>query len=335
MPRPSPAHSPKSKAERSPKGGARATPHWTVTTADAGLRLDRFLATTDRLGSRSRVTNAIERGKVFINDVEARIEQAAQQLAEGDRVSVWMDRPGSSTRRPGSYRSGDLHILYEDDSLIVLNKPAGMLSVPLERRPGARSAYDLIESHLRSSGKRKPLVVHRIDLDTSGLVIFAKTGRAQAILKEQFRRREPERVYWAVVSGHPEPREGTWRDRLLWDRKALIQKEARDRDARAVEAIARYRTLESFASASLVEVSLTTGKRNQIRIQAQLRGHPLVGERRYVSDGDTRSIAFNRQALHSYRLAFQHPDNGRDVRFEAPLPSDFAGLLARLRRRSG
>ena len=333
MPRPARAQSPKPKGE-SLKTGTLATPHWTVTTADAGLRLDRFLATTDRLGSRSRVTNAIERGKVFINDVEARIEQAAQRLAEGDRVSVWMDRPGSSARRPGPYRSGDLHILYEDHSLIVLNKPAEMLSVPLERRPGARSAYGLIEDHLRS-GRRLPLVVHRIDLDTSGLVIFAKTGRAQAVLKEQFRRREPERVYWAVVHGHPHPAHGTWRDRLIWDRKVLIQKEARDRDARAVEAIARYRTLESFASASLVEVSLTTGKRNQIRIQAQLRGHPLVGERRYVSESDTGSIAFNRQALHSYRLAFQHPDDGREVRFEAPLPSDFADLLTRLRRRSG
>jgi 23S rRNA pseudouridine1911/1915/1917 synthase len=308
-------------------------PAWIVTAADAGTRLDKFLAAADRLGSRSRVAAALERGKIFIGDDEAGSIDAARRLREGDVIAVWMDRPGSAARRPGPFKAGSLDILFEDESLIVLNKPAGMLSVPLERRAGAESAYGLIEDHLRSSGKRRPLVVHRIDLDTSGLVIFAKTTRAQEALKAQFRRREPERIYRAVVYGHPEPRSGEWRDRLVWDQKALIQKATHPDDPHGAEAISRYSVLESFPGTSLIEVRLTTGKRNQIRIQARRRGHTLVGERRYVYGPETlRPIEFPRQALHAFRLSFLHPSDNRPLTFEAPLPPDLAELLARLRR---
>ncbi len=202
-----------------------------------------------------------------------------------------------------------------------------MLSVPLERRAGAMSAYDHIEDHLRSSGKRRPLVVHRIDLDTSGLVIFAKKTLAQEQLKAQFRRREPERVDWAVVYGHPNRRTGVWSDTLVWDQKALIQKETHPNDPRGMEAMSHYRVLERFRDTSLIEVRLHTGKRNQIRIQARLRGHTFVGERRYVFGPDAlRPIAFARQALHAYRLV-RPPGDGRPLIFEAPLPEDFTDLL--------
>lgn len=298
------------------------------------MRLDKFLASPDRLGSRSKVTTALERGKVFLNDTEAGLADGAHRLCPGDAVVVWMDRPGSAVRRPGSGPSGNSLILYEDDALIVLNKPAGMLSVPLERRAEAMSAYDHVEDHLRSAGKRRPLVVHRIDLDTSGLVVFAKTTRAQAAMKDQFRRREPERVYWTVVYGHPEPESGTWRNRLVWDRKVLIQKETHPTDPQGLDAISDYDVLEYFKEASLLEVRLQTGKRNQIRIQARLHGHMLVGEKRYTYGPESmRTIPFGRQALHAYRLAFQHPTDGRDLAFEAPLAADFSDLLARLRRR--
>jgi 23S rRNA pseudouridine1911/1915/1917 synthase len=270
---------------------------------------------------------------VFLNDAEVGTPDASRRLADGDDVRLWIDRPGSAMRRPGSYSSGDLHILYEDDVLIVLDKPAGMLSVPLERRAGATSAYDLLEDHLRSSGKKRPLAVHRIDQDTSGLIVFAKNTRAQQALKAQFRRREPDRVYRAVVYGRPEPPQGRWQDRLVWDTKALIQKKTHPTDPRGVDAISDYRVIETFAEASLIEVRLQTGKRNQIRIQARLRGHTLVGEPRYVFGPDTlRPIAFKRQALHAHQLSFVHPTTGRPVTFEAPIPADLDELLGRLRR---
>jgi 23S rRNA pseudouridine1911/1915/1917 synthase len=121
----------------------------------------------------------------------------------------------------------------------------------------------------------------------------------------------------------------------VWDTKALIQKETHPRDRRGKDAICRYRVVEPFARASLIEVTLETGRRNQIRIQARLRGHTLVGEQRYTYGPDTlRPIEFSRQALHAFRLAFEHPADRRELRFEVPVPRDMNDLIARLRKRS-
>ena len=136
-----------------------------------------------------------------------------------------------------------------------------------------------------------------------------------------------------MVYGVPSPSSGTWRDHLVWDVKALIQKETSPRDPRGKEAISDYRVIEPLTGASLIEVTLVTGKRNQIRIQARLRGHTLVGEVRYIYGPDElRPIAFPRQALHAHRLTFRHPADDREMAFEAPLPDDMAALIARLRR---
>jgi 23S rRNA pseudouridine1911/1915/1917 synthase len=307
---------------------------WPVGEESEGVRLDKYLADRARLGSRSRAVAALERGKVYVNDAEAALADAGRRLARGDVVRLWQDRPGSAKRRPRTGPVGDLDVVYEDDVLIVVNKPAGLLTVPLERKRDVPSVYDQIEERFRSHGKRRPLAVHRIDQDTSGLVVFAKHVDAQRALKDQFKRREPARVYWAIVYGTPEPVEGTWRDFLVWDERALIQKETHPKDPRATEAISRYRVVESFADASLIEVSLRTGRRNQIRIQARLRGHTLVGEDRYVYGPATlRPIAFGRQALHAQRLTFRHPADERLLDLEAPPPADFLDLLTRLRQR--
>lgn len=306
---------------------------WTAEDSDRGVRLDKYLASPGRLQSRARAIAALERRKVFVNGNEAGLADAGRRLSAGDLVRVWMDRPGSARARPRSGRVGDLDIVFEDDDLLVVNKPAGLLSVPLERKTDVPSVSEQIEDRFRSLGKRRPFVVHRIDQDTSGLVLFARHAEAQKRLKVQFARREPERVYLAVVYGHPDPASGTWRDTLVWDAKALIQKQTHTRDPAGTEAMSDYRVVESFRDASLIEVRLRTGRRNQIRIQARLRGHTLVGEKRYVyGPGILRTIPFGRQALHAWRLRCQHPRDGRTVTFEAPPPKDFSELLARLRR---
>jgi len=307
---------------------------WVVADAEAGVRLDKFLAAPSRLGSRSRAAAALERRKVFLNGAEVSIAEAARLVVTGDAIRVWIDRPGSAARRERAGVSrGRLDIVYEDDSLIVVNKPAGLLSVPLERNAGVPSILDAVEEHLRSTGRRRPLPIHRIDQDTSGLVVFAKHPAAARMLKDQFKRRTAERVYLAIVYGVPQPAEGVWRDMLTWDEKALIQKATRPNDPNGVEAISEYRVLEAFASTSFIEVRLRTGRRNQIRLQARLRGHTLVGEERYTYGPPTlRPIEFHRQALHAYRLALQHPD-GRRLDLEAPPPPDLHDLLTRLRRR--
>lgn len=270
---------------------------------------------------------------MFLNEREAAAADAGVRLAAGDEIRVWMDRPGSAKRRPAPIGDArDLPIIYEDEAIVVLNKPPGVLAVPLERRGGARSVFDDLKTYFHRRGRVRPLVVHRIDRDTSGLVVFAKHARAQAELKAQFKRRAPERVYLAIVYGQPAPPEGTWRDRLVWDTGALIQKETHPRDPAGKDAVCRYRVVERLKGASFVEVRLVTGRRNQIRIQARLRGHTLVGERRYVYGPDSlRTIAFPRQALHAYRLAFAHPSDGRAMSFEAPLPDDMVSLIANLR----
>lgn len=308
---------------------------WTVDAADAGTRLDKFLAKAERAGSRGRAIAALERGKVFIDDQEVTAADAGRRLGAGERVRLWMDRPGSSRARRETTAIGDLQIVYQDDWLLVVNKPAGMLTVPLDRRPAAISARDLLKTQLRPRGRTPLFVVHRIDEYTSGLVVFARDAATQSELKAQFRRREPERVYRAIVYGHPEPNEGTWRDFVAWDERALVLKETHPRGADAKEAISHYRVIERFRDAALIEVRLETGKRNQIRLQARLRGHTLVGEQRYVFGPEhLRHIDFDRQALHAYRLAFRHPRDGCEVRFEAPLPDDMARLIASLRRAS-
>src|SRR5215470_16786816 len=307
--------------------------NWRVSESEAGMRLDKWLAAAERLGSRSKALSAIERGKVFVNDVEQGVADAARRMLAGENVRLWMDRPGSAERRYAERRESGLHLLYEDSSLLVINKPAGLLTVPLPAQPGEPSLLDQVKHHLRSHKKLEPLVVHRIDRDTSGIVIFAKTPEAQRKLKDQFEQRKAERVYLAVVYGHPKPESGTWRDFLVWNQDALKQQLAERRDRNAKEAVSRYRTLEKFPGAALIEVSLVTGKRNQIRVQAGSRGHPLVGEKKYVYDPAPRDrIKFGRQALHAHRLKFQHPVNGRPMSFEVEAPDDFQFLVENLRR---
>ncbi len=326
-----------------------STPQWIVSSEQQGLRLDRFLAAPERLGSRGRVRAALERGQVFLNDVEASARDAGSRLAAGDVVRLWIDRPGSARLRTRlrtfgatarQARTGDLQILYEDETLLVVNKPAGLLAVPLGRDKPSPSAYSLLAEHFGSRRRGAPFVVHRIDRDTSGIVVFAKTAAAQRIIKDQFARREPERVYRAIVHGHPRPARGRWRDHLAWNDDALKQTVTDAKDPKGVEAISDYQVLETFGDASLVEVRLHTGKRNQIRIQAARRGHALIGERQYADGPSTktgpraRARPHPRQALHAYRLAFAHPIDGRPLTFEAPLPEDLANLLARLRGRA-
>ena len=216
-----------------------------------------------------------------------------------------------------------------------MNKPAGLLVVPLDRRSEAPSVYELIGDHLRSH-KRRPFVVHRIDRDTSGLVVFTKDARTQQQLEGAVqapgaraglsgRRLRASRS----AGGHVARSAGV-------GRQALIQKETHPRDPRGKDAISHYRVVESFETTALIEVRLRTGKRNQIRLQARLRGHTLVGEQRYIFGPELlRPIAFPRQALHAYRLAFRHPIDGRELQFEAPLPDDLTALLTSLRRPGG
>ncbi len=311
-------------AQTTPRGSTR----WTIAVGDADLRVDAWLARRPDIGSRARAREWIERGKVFLNGVEVTFDRAGERLRAGDEIAVWQDRPGS--KRPRSRdlvtRRAALRVVFEDRHLLVADKPPGVLVEPL---PGDAEVTlrDLVSDYLRGC---PALVVHRIDRDTTGLVLFAKDQRAQMALKRQFERRTAARIYLAVLGGRLEHREDTWKDTLVWDKVRLVQRRARPGDARGREAIASCKVLEQFEQAALVEVRLVTGKRNQIRLQAALRRHPLVGERIYRSAA-APDVAFPRQALHAARLAFRHPATGARLEFSAPLPADLRQLLRTLR----
>jgi 23S rRNA pseudouridine1911/1915/1917 synthase len=164
-------------------------------------------------------------------------------------------------------------------------------------------------------------------------VLFALNDRARAALVAQFAERSPERVYLAVVWGRPDPPAGTWHDRLIWDEEACLQREAHTDDPGARDALSDYRLVEAFKEASLLEIRLQTGRQGQIRVQAQLRGHALVGDRRYASRGGVREggVSFPRQALHASCLAFAHPSGGHRLELTVPPPGDLRKLLTALR----
>jgi 23S rRNA pseudouridine1911/1915/1917 synthase len=313
---------------------------WTISDADAGLRLDAWLAARPEVGSRGKARDAVECGKVTLNGEELTYADAGR-LHPGDSVGFWPDRPGSArprSREVVAARSA-LRVVYQDPHLLVADKPPGWLVEPLPGdAPAEVTLLDMVADHLRSESKTRPYVVHRIDRDTSGLVLFALSPTVRDALKLQFEKRTPTRVYLAVVNGTPEPADGTWTDRLVWDRERLVQKRAHAQEERAKDAVARYRVIERFPWQSLVEVSLVTGKRNQIRVQAGSRGHPLVGERQYRF-GRPRDEAhepqFGRQALHAARLGFTHPATRRHVEFTADMPDDLQGLVRLLRGAGG
>jgi 23S rRNA pseudouridine1911/1915/1917 synthase len=311
---------------------------WVIAADAAGLRLDLWLARHGGAGSRSRAAAWLERGKVFVDGEAAGPADASRRLAPGARIGLWMDRPGSATPSDRAAREARhlLQIVAEDPSFIVVDKPAGVLVEPLPGRGGEEvTLLDLLADHVRHAPRAGFHVVHRIDRDTSGLVLFARTAEARGALKDQFERHTPTRIYLAVIEGAPASGRGRWQDQLAWDASQLRQRKAHATDARGKEAVADVEVVERFARATLLRVSLVTGKRNQIRVQAGLRGHPLLGERQYrfgVPPSQTLP-RFGRQALHAWRLGFRHPATGRPVTLTAEPPDDFTRLLAALRSR--
>ena len=305
---------------------------WRIRDEDAGQPLDKWLGSARRLGSLSRAWMALETGRVFVNDVEQTLADAERPLQPGDVARVWINRVDVHALPFEELPFDHLDVIHEDRHVLAVNKPAGLLSTPHPYLLREASLFDLVEEYLNAK-KRQPFIIHRIDRDTTGLVLFAKTLEAQEKARAQFERREPERIYLAVTRGVPQPESGTWRDTIKWDRKLRRFRLANQTDEFPLEAICHYRVLERFEHAALIEVRLVTGKRNQIRLQAQAHNHPLAGERVFT-DGAPASVEFDRQALHAYRLSFRHPINNRPLKLEAPLPGDFADLLERLRQSS-
>ena len=221
--------------------------------------------------------------------------------------------------------SRKLFVLYEDDAVVVLDKPAGLLSVPV-RGSDTPSALSLLSAELKSK-RQRAFIVHRIDRFTSGILLFAKTESDRDTLVRQFLGHTPIRQYLAVVRGRPAAKEG----RLIhyFRREGMLQILRPESDAKAARAELRYSVERPLLGASLVRVALVTGLQNQIRVQFSAIGHPVVGDRKYhPAESSERRIA--RVALHAAHLQFIHPRSGESVSIDCEPPPDFQSLLRAL-----
>lgn len=309
---------------------------WQVPPHEDAAGLARFLK--DRLPERSwrDVKRLIETGKVFVDDAPERAP--GFRLAQGQRVEVRLSAPRRE-RPPGQ----GLRIVYEDTHVVVVDKPAGVPSVPFtpddaaERAPAPhatpRSAMDLVREVWRQKRRRpSPLYkVHRIDKPTSGLLVYARTELARRELFKRFRAHDVERSYRLVA--HGDVATGTIDRPLVKDRGDGLRGVAR-LPGTGKRAVTHVVALERLRGATLCEARLETGRTHQIRVHLAEAGHPLVGEEVYVRDFRAAGrplIESPRLLLHAATLGFDHPVSGERLRFEAPLPGDFVAVLDRLR----
>jgi 23S rRNA pseudouridine1911/1915/1917 synthase len=318
-----------------------------VEDAQAGFRLDRFLALALPEMSRSRLTalirsGAVSRGGQKIGDGNFRVKP-------GETYEVHVPPPAPA--RPQGQEI-PLDVVYEDADLIVIEKPAGLVVHPAAGNPDGTLVNALI-AHCGSSlqgvgGEARPGIVHRLDKDTSGLLVAAKNERAMRSLAKQFAAHTIERAYHAAVWGSPRLGEGLIEGNIgrnPFDRKRMAMMRGRGKEART-----RYRVVERYGDparpfASLVECRLETGRTHQIRVHLTHLGHPLIGDPSYgraraapraKTDAEQEAFAaaaeFPRQALHAYILGFQHPSTHKVMRFESREPADMVQLLKSLRR---
>ena len=228
----------------------------------------------------------------------------------------------SRDKHTHEFRSNLLRIVYEDAYLIVVEKREGLLSVGTERER-ERTASTILNEYLRRQDRRSRVyVVHRLDRDTSGLMMFAKDEKTQHTLRDNWHELVFDRRYVAVVTGEMERDRGTVHS-WLTDRTLYVHSSPVDDGGK--ESVTHYRTIKRTKGLSLVELHLETGRKNQIRVHMQDLGHPVVGDGRYGLE-DFNPIG--RLALHAFKLCFHHPVTGEEMRFETPYPAEFKKLFA-------
>ena len=292
----------------------------TIPLEMAGLRLDQALARLLPQESRSRLVRLIEEGHV---QVAGRAASASLKMRSGEAVEVALAaREVDSAYRPEAIA---LAVLHEDDDVLVVDKPAGLVVHPGSGNWAGTMLNALLHHCPAAEQLPRAGIVHRLDKDTSGLLVVAKNEPAQLALVRQLQARTMKRTYFALARGAVK---GPGRV------DAPIGRHPVHRTRMAVvpagkAAVTHYRVREAFATHTLLECSLETGRTHQIRVHLASIGHPIEGDAVYGKRGPR---ALERQALHAWKLAFVHPRSGKTVEFESPLPGDFSALLESLRR---
>jgi len=296
-----------------------------------GQRLDKALAEASGL-SRERIKALLAEGAITIAGTPATSPSA--KAAEGAPFAI---RLPPATEPHAAPQAIPLTIVYEDADLLVVDKPAGMVVHPAAGNPDGTLVNALLH-HCAGQlsgigGVARPGIVHRIDKDTSGLLVVAKSDKAHEGLARQFADHSITRAYIAVTNGHPQPPAGTIAERLGRsdsDRKkmAVLPKDS----SRGKHAVTHYKTLERLRGAALIECRLETGRTHQVRVHLLSIGHPLLGDPVYGRTSSTlrpilRELGFARQALHAAELGFIHPVSGEHMHFSSPLPGDMRQLI--------
>ncbi|MBI2481518.1 MAG: RluA family pseudouridine synthase [Planctomycetia bacterium] len=295
----------------------------TIDDANAG-RVDLVVRQLSG-SSRSQVRGMVDHGCVSING--SICENVADPVAAGDVVSIRFDPTQRYREKKKRWDDRTFTITFEDEHLIVVDKSAGTLTVPTDRAE-INTLVERVSIYLNHSrSKRQAWLVHRLDRDVSGLVVFGKQEQVAAKLIEQFKQRKPERVYTAIVAGVMSSDEGTFRSHLATG-KNLDRYVTRESPETEI-AITHYRVVRRMADTTLVEATLETGKRNQIRVQLADAGHPVLGDRRYKPEQAMHARWIRKRiALHARSLAFEHPVSGQAMQFESPLPAAIEKFLA-------
>ncbi len=308
----------------------------TVTKGSEGRRLDQFLSEANLNLSRSQAKNLIEKHLILLNQKPAK---PSAHVRNGDIVSGSLPEP-----EPPSLQAEPLPltILYEDSSLIVVDKPPGMVVHPAYGNPSGTLVNALLY-HCKDlagiNGVLRPGIVHRLDKDTSGVMVVAKDDEAFHDLTKQFKNRTVKKVYSAIVYGRMSQEEGLIDSAV--GRHPTQRKRMSTRTKRGREAITRWRKLEEFDGSTLLEILPQTGRTHQIRVHLSSFGHPVLGDPLYGRKTRAGAIRdpvlkeclrrMNRQALHARQLEFTHPRTGESVRFVSPIPQDMKELLECLR----
>lgn len=307
MPRPKPA---KPGAERAP---FRPDVILSFEVTEPGKRLLEFLLAAMPDRKRTTVKDYLKHNQVMVGSTVTR--QWDLELEPGMEVHV------NTSREFQTFSNPRLKIVYEDDDIIVVNKGYGLLSMGTDRKSEG-TAYWLLRDYVkRQNPRNKIFIVHRLDQQTSGLMVFARSQQAKEALQHNWNNMVLERKYIAVVEGRPDPAEGEVRSYLAENAAHEVYSVADPSQGKL--ALTRYRTLRSRGKYSLVELSLETGRKNQIRVHMKDLGTPISGDRRYGAGASP----IHRLALHALTLRFVHPITRRDMNFTSSLPAGFSKLV--------
>ncbi len=298
-----------------------------VPEARVGERMDAGLAKMLGL-SRSQVTQLIEDGKVL---VDGQVADKSHKLVLDQLIEINLEEKEQAVSLQAE-DVADLETVYQDQDIVVVDKPAGVVSHPSQGFTGPSVGGVLLSRGIQlttSGAQERQGIVQRLDVGTSGLMVLAKSERAYSVLKQAFRDRIVEKTYHALVQGHPDPAEGTIDTPIArsqrHDYKFTISKDGK-------KAVTHYRTIELMPTAALLEIGLETGRTHQIRVHFSHFRHPLVGDLLYGADPKLATkLNLDRQWLHATQLAFQHPITGKQLVFQSEYPLDLKTSLEALR----